>query len=238
MIRLVPQRRSLSVLIAVTVVMTVAGVLLWGCGGDGTSSPQTSQGSPQSTSAPTSTTMQGTESTGSTEPAGSATSVASATTSTTAAGQTTTSGPGTTSTSASTSSTSASSTSTSGTTGGGAKIFGKVLDTDGAPVGGATIRVVYNAADKHYRASGDNMIGTAKTDAQGNFEIPVGSLALGTIVDVTTVAEGHTSVLVYGKYDEKQEQVDFGNFGKAGGDRRMPVGDQMPPFPFEGLLPD
>jgi hypothetical protein len=103
---------------------------------------------------------------------------------------------------------------------------------------GATVKVVYNATDKHYSASGDNTIGTAKTDAQGNFEIPVGSLALGTIVDVTTVAEGHTSVLVYGKYDEKQERVDFDNFGKAGGDRRMPVGDVMPPLPLEGLLPD
>ena len=144
----------------------------------------------------------------------------------------------TTSTSGSTSSTSASSTSTSGTTAAGARIFGKVLDTDGAPVAGATVKVVYNAADKKYRASGDNTIGTAKTDAQGSFQIPVGSLALGTIVDVSTVAEGHTSVLVYGKYHEKQEQVDFDNFGKAGGDRRMPVGDVMPPLPFEGLLPD
>jgi hypothetical protein len=105
-------------------------------------------------------------------------------------------------------------------------------------VAGATVKAVYNAADKHYRTSGDNTIGTATTDAQGTYEIPVGSLALGTIVDVTTVAEGHTSVLVYGKYDEKQEQVDFDNFGKAGGNRRMPVGDVMPPLPFEGLLPD
>ncbi len=228
--RTLPKRRSLSVLIALMVVVTVAGILLWGCGGDDTSSPQTSQSSSQSTSAPTSTTVQGTESTGSTASAGSTTTAASSATSTTTASQTTTSG--------STSSTSASSTSTSGTTGGGAKIFGKVLDTDGDPVAGATVKVVYNAADKNYRASGDNTIGTAKTDAQGSFQIPVGSLALGTIVDVSTVAEGHTSVLVYGKYQEKQEQVDLDNFGKAGGDRRMPVGDVMPPLPFEGLLPD
>ena len=232
--RTLPQRRSLSVLIALTVVMTVAGILLWGCGGDDTSSPQTSQ----STSASISTTMQGTESTGSTEPVDSSTTAASIGTSTTAANPTTTFGSTTTSTSGSTSSTSASSTSTSGTTTGGAKIFGKVLDTNGAPVAGATVKVVYNAADKQYRASGDNAIGTAKTDAQGSFQIPLGSLALGTIVDVTTVAEAHTSVLVYGKYDEKQEQVDFDNFGEIAGDRRMPVGTKIPPFPFEGLLPD
>jgi hypothetical protein len=105
-------------------------------------------------------------------------------------------------------------------------------------VAGATVKAVYNAADKHYRTSGDNTIGTATTDAQGNYEISVGSLALGTLVDVAAIAQGHTSVLVYGKYDEKQEQVDFDKFGKAGGDRRLPVGDVIPPFPFEGLLPD
>ncbi len=106
------------------------------------------------------------------------------------------------------------------------------------PVAGATIKVVYNATDKHYRASGDNTIATGTTDAQGNFQISVGSLATGSIVDVSVVAQAHTSVLAYGKYDEKQEQVDFINFGETGGDRRMPVGDQMPPLPFEGLLPD
>jgi hypothetical protein len=98
--------------------------------------------------------------------------------------------------------------------------------------------VVYNATDKHYRASSDNAIATATTDAQGNFQISVGSLAIGSIVDVSVVAQGHTSMLAYGKYDEKQEQVDFIDLGETGGDRRMPVGDRMPPLPFEGLLPD
>jgi hypothetical protein len=105
-------------------------------------------------------------------------------------------------------------------------------------VAGATVKAVYNATDKHYRASGNNTIGTGTTDAQGNYTISVKSLALGSIVDVSAVAQDHTSVLAYGKYDQKQEQVDFINFGKTGGDRRMPVGDQMPPLPFEGLLPD
>jgi hypothetical protein len=107
-----------------------------------------------------------------------------------------------------------------------------------ALVAGATVKVVYNATDKHYRASGNNAIGTGTTDAQGNYEISVKSLTLGSIVDVSVVAQGHTSVLAYGKYYEKREEVDFINFEDAGGDRRMPVGDQMPPLPFEGLLPD
>jgi hypothetical protein len=232
------------------VVMTMAGVLLWGCGGDKASSPPTSQGgSPTTSTAPvggtdgnstaatapgsaTPTTVQSTESTNATTTSG------AADTTTTAAGadqSTTTSSTGGTS---STSSTSTSTSGSTGTTTSGAKIYGKVLDTDGSPVAGAKVKAVYDASDKHYKASGDNTIGTAIADAQGNYVIAGGSLALGSIVDVSVTAADHTSVLAYGTYDEKQEQVDFDNFGKTGGDRRMPVGSQMPPLPFEGLLPD
>ncbi len=113
-----------------------------------------------------------------------------------------------------------------------------VLDTDGSPVHRAKVMVVYNAADPRHRPSGDNAIATGTADAEGRFEVPTGSLSRGSIVDVTVTAEGHTSVLVYGTYDETAEEVDFDNFGIPGGDRRMPVGVVMPPLPFEGLLPD
>ncbi len=230
-------RRRLLLVLTATVVVTTLTLAIAGCGGDDKSSPQTSSTVLTSSSMPgeaSSTSMQTTGSTQATGGAGSSTTVASETTSTTAAGGTTTTGSST----GSTSSSSSTSTSTTGSTSAGAKIFGKVLDTDNAPVAGATVKVVYNATDTHYRASGDNTIGTATTDAQGNYQISVGSLATGSIVDVSVVAQDHTSVLAYGKYDETQEQVDFINFGKTGGDRRMPVGDQMPPLPFEGLLPD
>jgi hypothetical protein len=98
--------------------------------------------------------------------------------------------------------------------------------------------VVYNAADSRYRSSGGKVIGTGTVDSQGRFEIPTESLPRGSIVDVIVTADGHTSVLVYGTYDETAERVDFDDFGSSGGDRRMPVGVQIPPFPFDGLLPD
>jgi hypothetical protein len=128
-------------------------------------------------------------------------------------------------------------TSTSTGSGSGEKIFGQVLDSDNNPVAGAKVKVVYNATDKHYKASGDNLVGTATADAQGNYSVAVGSLAMGSIVDISVTAADHASVLVYGKYSKAQEQVDFKSFGKSGGDRRMPVGDVIPPLPFDGLLP-
>ena len=100
------------------------------------------------------------------------------------------------------------------------------------------MKVVYNAADPRYPFSSGNVIGTGTADSQGRFEIPTESLPRGSIVDVTVTADGHASVLVYGTYDETAEQVDFDDFGSSGGDRRMPLGVQIPPFPFEGLLPD
>lgn len=103
---------------------------------------------------------------------------------------------------------------------------------------GATVKVVLNALDSNYNPSGNNLVGSATSDAQGDYSVSVGSLALGSIVDVSVVAAGHTSVMVYGTYNEKHEEVSFISFGSLGGDRRMPVGEEMPPFPFEGLLPE
>lgn len=136
--------------------------------------------------------------------------------------------------------TTSSTTGTTGTTGAagpGASIFGTVLDTQGVAVGGAKVRVVYNAADPRYRPDSDNLVGTATADSSGRFEIATPSLQKGSIVDVTATADGHTSVLVYGVCNQAREQVDFADFG-ADGDRRLPVGTQMPPLPIELLLPD
>ncbi|NLO27103.1 MAG: hypothetical protein GX113_02825 [Actinobacteria bacterium] len=120
----------------------------------------------------------------------------------------------------------------------GARIFGRVFGSDDRPVAGATVRVVYNAADPKYVSGASNLIGAAVTTEQGYYQLSTPSLALGSLVDVSVIASGYTSVFMYGVYDELSEEVSFLAFGKAGGDRRMPVGSQMPPFPFEGLLPD
>ena len=156
------------------------------------------------------------------------------TTSTTTSSTTTTSTTSTTSTTLQPTTTIPSSTTT--TLLAGAVIFGKVLDQDGLPVAGATVKVTLDAADPHYHL-GDT-IGTATTDSAGLYLVSTSTVPLGSIVDVSTTAPGFTSVFVYGVYDETAEEVNFVNFGVAGGDRRMPIGVQIPSFPFEGLLPD
>jgi hypothetical protein len=177
----------------------------------------------------------------------------SSTTSTTSGPTTTSDSDTTTTTTTSTTTTSSTTTSTTSTTLGptttipisttttlvaGATIFGKVLDKNGQPVSGATVKVVYNASDPGYRPPPANStIGTATADSQGLYRVSTAAVPLGSIVDVSVTASGYTSVLVYGVYDKTAEEVNFANFGAEGGDRRMPVGVEMPPFPFEGLLP-
>ncbi len=63
------------------------------------------------------------------------------------------------------------------------------------------------------------------------------TVPLGTVVDVSAVKAGYASVLMYGTYKYEVEEVDFADYGAKGGDRRLPVGDPIPPLPFEDLLP-
>jgi hypothetical protein len=114
---------------------------------------------------------------------------------------------------------------------------GAVMGNDGRPLAGATVYVVLNALDPLYRQSGPNLIGSATTDASGNYRVSMSTVPVGTIVDVSAVAEGYSSVLQYGKYEHEVEQVDFIDHGGAEGDRRLPVDDVPPPPPFEDLLP-
>jgi hypothetical protein len=115
---------------------------------------------------------------------------------------------------------------------------GTVVGSDGKPVAGATVTVVINAADPLYKTDDGRLVGKATTDAAGAYKVSLAALPRGTIVDVSAVKRGYTSVLVYGKYDERVEEIDFKDFGSKSGDRRLPLGDQMPPMPFEDLLPD
>ena len=112
------------------------------------------------------------------------------------------------------------------------------MGSDGQPVGGATVKVALDAADAHHQSGQDNTVGSATTDQQGHYQVSVPGLPVGSTIDVSAVASGYTSVFVYGTYDETRDEVDFTNFGASGGDRRLPVGDVMPPLPFEGLLPE
>jgi hypothetical protein len=114
---------------------------------------------------------------------------------------------------------------------------GTVLGGDGRPVAGATVCVVINASDPLYRGSGSNVVGTASTDASGSYRVLMRTVPLGTVVDVSAVKMGYASVLMYGIYQHEVEEVDFADYGGKGGDRRLPVGDQVPPLPFEDLLP-
>ena len=87
--------------------------------------------------------------------------------------------------------------------------------------------------------TGGTLVASATSAGDGSFTVYLGGLSLGTAVDVTASAAGYTSITCYGAYDEVRERVDFDNFGASGGDRRLPVGTgQIPPLPFEGLLPD
>lgn len=112
-----------------------------------------------------------------------------------------------------------------------------MLGSDGQPVVGATVRIALNAADSHYSSLGANLVGAGRTDSAGFYRISTVGLSLGSIVDVVVVRKGYSSVLVYGVYNEARIEVDFADLGGNHGDRRMPIGDQVPPFPFEGLLP-
>jgi hypothetical protein len=121
----------------------------------------------------------------------------------------------------------------------GARIFGKVLGRNGAVVSGATVKVVLNALDSHHSNTGNNTVASGTTDSSGNYSISVSSLPLGSIVDISVTVAGYTGVMVFGTYDETSERVDFDDFEESDkGDRRLPLGDVMPPLPFEGLLPD
>ena len=165
--------------------------------------------------------------------------------STTTTGSTATTSPTTTSTSTTTTTTTTTSTTTStspgsttSTTSASAAVYGVVMGTDGRPVAGATVKVVLDAADAHYQSGGNNIVGTATADQQGHYQVAVAGLAAGSTIDVSATASGYTSILAYGTYDEVREEVDFTNFGTSGGDRRLPVGEVIPPLPFEGLLPE
>jgi len=233
--------RSVSVLAALLLAVIAIGMLAAGCSEHSSAQDSTVPSTSSMASSPSTSAVATPGTAQSGGPVTSAAADPASTQSTDSAGASTTATTAGAITTASTGAVTTSTTTTASgtaTTGSEAKIFGKVLDSDGSPVAGATVRVVYDAADKGYRASGDNVIGSATTNAQGGYEVLVGSLPQGSIVDISVRAQDHTSVLVYGPYDETEEQVDFVNFGKNGGDRRMPVGDQMPPLPFEGLLPD
>ena len=125
-----------------------------------------------------------------------------------------------------------------GTTVPGRYLKGTVLGGDGRPVVGATVYVVINAIDPLYRQSGPNLVGTGATDASGGYQVSMSSVPVGTIVDVSAVKAGYASVLMYGTYGDEVEEVDFANYGAKGGDRRLPLGDPIPPPPFEDLLPE
>jgi hypothetical protein len=127
------------------------------------------------------------------------------------------------------------------TTGGGQSVKkiveGLVESKNGKPIASATVKIVRDAADPAYKASGDNLIARGATDSQGRFSIAVPDVSVGSVLDVTVIKSGYLSVLCYGKYDQNVKEVDFVNFGMKNGDRRLPVDDGgMPPFPFEGLL--
>lgn len=118
------------------------------------------------------------------------------------------------------------------------RIWGRVRARNGKPVAGAKVRVVLDAADSRYSSSGKNLVGSAKTSSTGRYRVATGKLPRGSIVDVVVTRKGYTSVFVYGTYRKRAVEVDFVNFGSKGGDRRMPVGEgQIPPLPFQGLLP-
>jgi hypothetical protein len=99
------------------------------------------------------------------------------------------------------------------------------------------VYVVMNAIDPLYRQPGPNLIATGTTDRSGSYRVPMSTVPVGTIVDVSAVKAGCASVLMYGAYTHEVEEVDFADYGITGGDRRLPVGDQIPPLPFEDLLP-
>ena len=207
-----------------------------GASGTGTSSTTSTSGS-STTSESTGTTGSTTTTTTDSTTTSTSTTTTSTTTTTTT-DSTTTSSSSTTSSTSSTTSSSTTSSSTTTTAVAGAKIFGRVLDEDGQAVVGAMVKVVLDAIDTRYQASGDNTVGTATTDSQGHYQVSTTTLPLGSVVDVTVTASGYTSVFVYGTYNETAEEVNFANFSSSGGDRRMRLGSQMPGLPFEGLLPE
>ena len=116
-------------------------------------------------------------------------------------------------------------------------LFGVVRDMDGEVVAGAMVEVAVNAADPRYEPFVDNLVARGSTDAAGRYRVSTAAFPLGTIVDVSVTAQGYTPVTMLGPCDEDVEEATFADYG-VDGDRRMPVGGQMPPQPFEGLLPD
>ena len=112
-------------------------------------------------------------------------------------------------------------------------IYGRVLDVDDEPVAGATVQVLLDSVE----------MGTAQTDASGDYRIDASSLQLGDVVNVAAAAPGYFAVTQKGTYDEVREEVSFFDFRDAGNDqddRRLPTDDGgTPPTPiFFGLMPE
>jgi hypothetical protein len=114
----------------------------------------------------------------------------------------------------------------------------------------ATVKVVINALDPLYDAVtlANNLVGTATSDANGDYAISTASfreepLPVGTTVDVTALCSGYKSVTQYGSYDRPTVVCSFQSFttgyDKNYGNRRLPLEDGMPPNPpWQYLLPN
>lgn len=119
-------------------------------------------------------------------------------------------------------------------------VLGQVIDTDNRAVAGAQVRVFWSASNPNPPAN--RLIGSATTNAAGNFEVSMAGIPLGTVIDVSASASGYYAVLVFGPYDQVREVANFRDFRTSGGgDRRLRFEDPALPPPlliFEGLLPD
>jgi hypothetical protein len=122
------------------------------------------------------------------------------------------------------------------------------------PLVGATVTVMIDAADPLYSTTQSNVVGTATTDAGGNYRVETASfrgaaLPIGTIVDVSAVRDGYSGVTQYGVYDRMLVVCNFDYFADfsddtgavtpgAFSDRTLYSGTGIPPLPFEHLLPN
>ncbi len=134
----------------------------------------------------------------------------------------------------------------------GTQISGVVQGSNEGTVilSGATVTVRLDAADPNFDGGNvaNNLVGTATADSNGNYAIDVSAfrstgLPIGSIVDVTASVSGYLSVMQFGEFDRANVVCSFQNFNALFGapweDRRLPYNTgQIPPLPFEFLLPN
>jgi hypothetical protein len=137
-----------------------------------------------------------------------------------------------------------------------------ITDSDGdtatKELVGATVKLVIAAGDSLYSGTDPNanVVGTATTDANGNYTLNVASfkgapLPIGTKCDLTASNTGNKSVTQsMGTFDRPNSVVNFWNYsstttygtdpdGSNWGDRRLPVDDgSIPGLPFSYWAPN